>query len=65
MYGHLFSYTFIYILNVFGIGLWIVLVSTITFEQMLTTIGSDFLEVVAYLRETIPMLIDTGMNHFR
>ena len=50
MYGHIFSYTFIYILNIFGIGLWIVLVSSITIEQLLTAIGANFIEVVTYLR---------------
>ena len=32
--GHLFSYTLIYLLNVMGIGLWIVIVSAATLEQM-------------------------------
>ncbi len=56
MYGHLFSYTFIYILNVFGIGLWIVLISSITLEQMFSAITTNFMEVFIYLRETISVL---------
>ena len=59
MYGYIFSYTFIYILNALGIGLWIVLVSSTTLEDMLITIGSNFLEVIAYLREATFALIDT------
>ena len=34
-YGHLFSYTVIYLLNILGIGFWIVIVSSATFEQMI------------------------------
>ena len=56
LYGYIFSYTFIYILNVFGIGLWIVLVSSITIEQLFTAIGVNFIEVVTYLREVTSML---------
>jgi hypothetical protein len=33
--GRLFSYTFIYLMNVLGIGLWIVLVSPATLEQVM------------------------------
>jgi hypothetical protein len=33
-YGHLFSYMFIYLMNVFGICIWIVLVSSATLAQM-------------------------------
>lgn len=33
-YGRLFSYMIVYILNIFGIGLWIVVVSAATLEQM-------------------------------
>lgn len=56
LYGYIFSYTFIYILNVFGIGLWIVLVSSITLEQMLSALGVNFMEVVSYLNDIIPVL---------
>ncbi len=45
-YGHLFSYTVIYLLNIIGIGFWIVIVSSATFEQMIffgkTHIGAIF-----------------------
>jgi hypothetical protein len=34
-YGHVFSYAVIYLLNVLGIGLWVVMVSSATLEQML------------------------------
>ncbi|MCK5528449.1 MAG: M50 family metallopeptidase [Kiritimatiellae bacterium] len=59
LYGYIFSYTFIYILNALGIGLWIVLVSSTTLEDMLITIGSNFIEVIAYLHNAVSTLIET------
>ena len=59
MYGYIFSYTFIYILNIFGIGLWIVLVSSITIEQMFVTIGANFIEVALYFWKMTPTLVET------
>jgi len=40
-YGRLFSYSVIYLLNVLGIGLWIVMVSSATLEQMVTHFSSS------------------------
>jgi hypothetical protein len=40
-YGHLFSYTFIYLMNVLGICLWVVLVSRMTVVQMCKFLYTD------------------------
>lgn len=50
-YGHLFSYTIIYLCNVAGLALWIVLVSDATFVQMGHFLGQDILAVFRKLIE--------------
>lgn len=42
-YGHLFSYAFIYLMNVLGICLWVVLVSRMTVVQMCKFLYTDTL----------------------
>jgi hypothetical protein len=41
-YGHVLSYTLIYVLNVLGIGLWVVLVSPATLEQFMESLVAGF-----------------------
>lgn len=43
-YGHLFSYAFIYLMNVMGICIWVVLVSKATMVQMGRFLYSDTVE---------------------
>jgi hypothetical protein len=33
--GHLFSYGLVFLLNVLGVGLWVVLISAVSLEQMI------------------------------
>jgi hypothetical protein len=44
-YGRLFSYSFIYLMNVLGICLWIVIVASPTLEQLVMQLRQDSLEV--------------------
>jgi hypothetical protein len=37
--GHVFSYAFIYMMNVLGLGLWVVMLSSVTIEQMIRFLG--------------------------
>ena len=39
--GRLFSYSIIYIMNILGIGLWIVMVASPTLEELATQLGND------------------------
>jgi len=41
--GHLFSYAVIYLFNILGIGLWIVMVSAVSLQQMIGFLANDFL----------------------
>jgi hypothetical protein len=41
--GRLFSYALIYFMNVFGIGLWIVMVASPTLEGFADSFGKDIL----------------------
>lgn len=47
--GHLFSYTVIYLLNVLGICLWIVLVSDAGLEDMLASLKASTVETAAFV----------------
>lgn len=40
-YGHAFSYAFIYLMNVLGIGLWVVMVSPATLEAFIALMGDS------------------------
>jgi hypothetical protein len=50
-YGHLFSYAVIYIFNIFGICLWIVLVTAVTFGDLATLLKTDFMFVTLFIRD--------------
>lgn len=47
LYGHLFSYGMIYALNVLGVVIWTVMVSPVTLEQMMDTLGVVTLDTCA------------------
>lgn len=47
LYGHLFSYGVIYALNVLGVVIWTVMVSPVTLEQMMDTLGVVTLDTCA------------------
>ena len=49
--GRIFSYTIIYIFNVLGIALWVILVSSASFEQMISFLMDDFFAVGRFLLE--------------
>jgi len=57
VYGAVFSYAVIYLLNVLGICFWIVIVSSATFEQM-------FAFAAGHMRETFISLYGTGLRVF-
>ncbi len=48
-YGHLFSYVIIYLFNIIGIGLWTVLISSATIEQMFGFTGLYSRETWAFM----------------
>lgn len=45
--GHLFSYTVIFLFNAFGIGLWVVIVSSATLEDFMTQLTECMIAVTA------------------
>jgi hypothetical protein len=47
--GSLFSYTLIYLLNLLGIGLWTVIVSDVTLEQMIGYAKGHIIDVFVYI----------------
>jgi hypothetical protein len=49
--GRLFSYAVIYIFNITGVALWVVLVSSASIEQLIRSLGSDTLAVTSFLWE--------------
>ena len=55
-YGYLFSYTLIYFLNVLGIGLWFVAVTSVTLEHVLRLLGADTVHVLALCRQSLRAL---------
>lgn len=55
--GHLFSYAFIYLMNVLGIGLWLVLVSSATLEDLAGYLGESAGETIEFCkREAEPLM---------
>jgi hypothetical protein len=50
-YGSVFSYTIIYLINVLGICLWIVIVSSATFEQMVQFLAIHTRENACVMKE--------------
>ena len=52
-YGFLFSYAFIYLMNILGICIWVVLVSEATFAQMAQFMYNDSLEAAKMARHGI------------
>ncbi len=52
-HGHLFSYTVIYAMNALGIGLWIVMVSEVTFAEAFARLQDDSLRLAA---RAVPLL---------
>jgi len=55
-YGHLFSYAVIYLLNILGIGLWVIIVSSATLEQFIEFLAEGSLVVALAVRQWIPAL---------
>ena len=49
--GRVFSYTFIYLMNVLGIGLWIVMVASPTLEQFVGQFGTDIRDMALVCRD--------------
>lgn len=60
-YGHILSYTLIYVLNVLGIGLWVVLVSPATLEQFMESLVAGFTAAGGMCR-TIPGIISNWIQ---
>ena len=56
IYGHLFSYAVIYIFNMLGICLWIVMVSDATFEKMMSSLGQESLLMAIFLKNSVVYL---------
>lgn len=55
--GHLFSYTVIYLFNVLGITLWIVLVSAATLSELLGFLAYDSRVVISFLWNNLKWLM--------
>jgi len=51
--GVVFSYAVIYVMNVLGIGLWIVMVSPATLEQMIGFMNENSVEVYHFMRQQL------------
>jgi len=58
-YGRLFSYAVIYALNVLGICLWVVLVSSLTLDQMVQTLQDRFITVTRRCLDGVSRLSGT------
>jgi len=56
-YGHLFSYVVIYLMNILGICLWIVVVSPATLEQMVGSLSTNAVLIAGVMRERILALV--------
>ena len=56
--GRLFSYTVIYIMNVLGICLWIVMVSPATLEQMVGLLNENSVEVCHFARNLLLSVLE-------
>ena len=48
-YGHLFSYTVIYLCNVLGICFWVVLISSPTLGELASLLGANLQDAAAFL----------------
>lgn len=52
MYGHVFSYVFIYLLNVVGITFWIIMISPATLEQAVRFTADHTTRTAKWIQET-------------
>jgi hypothetical protein len=53
LYGRVLSYALIYLLNVVGVGLWVVLVSSATLEQMVGLLQERIVDEFALVRDGV------------
>jgi hypothetical protein len=56
LYGRMFSYMVIYLLNTLGIGLWVVMVSSATLEEMMTFLEHDIRDEFMLVRDGVLLL---------
>jgi hypothetical protein len=56
--GHLFSYTFIYSLNVLGIGLWTVVVTPATLERYVTHFKTGLVDSAIVCWDLVAALVE-------
>ncbi|MFC1499146.1 hypothetical protein ACFLS1_11860 [Verrucomicrobiota bacterium] len=56
--GRVFSYAMIYLMNIFGICLWIVIVSSVTLEQMVSFTGEHIGSLSVFLLEKTALIFD-------
>lgn len=55
-YGHMFSYAIIYLFNVVGIAIWILLVSAVTIEQSVNCVVLGWEHVASQIVQIIPAI---------
>jgi len=57
-YGKIFSYSLIYLLNILGICLWIVIVSSATLEELADGFADNLTTQITWIRDGVAFLIE-------